>query len=104
MPIPRPNEQDRANYSYDIRTSPHFDRPDGFLRYGQRVKANFRIWDQPNMPGAVTTNGEDWGWVSAQAGEEGTVVHTQTGHWPTVRFDSGCATCVTDREVTPLDE
>lgn len=89
----KPTEQDRQNYSRAAKESPFFHCPERFLKLGDRVRAKFRIWDQPNI-------GETWGWVSAEAGELGTVVHVQKGCWPTVRFDdTGCATCVTDFEV-----
>jgi hypothetical protein len=93
----RPIATDLANYNNDLRTSPFFKNPGDFLKEGQRVRARFRIFDLPGKPD------EDWGWVSANAGEMGTVVHAQEGLWPTVRFDqTGCATCVTDFEVVPV--
>lgn len=93
---PKPTEQDLKNYQYDTKSSPFYSKPEAFLALGQRVRANFRIFDLPN-PG----RSDDWGWVSAEAGEEGTVIHVQPGYWPTVRFDkTRCATCVTDFEVT----
>ncbi len=96
-PHPQPTEQDIANYSSG-GPSPFRDRPGDFLKLGQRVRAKFRIFD---LPGRVED--KDWGWVSAEAGEEGTVVHQEEGSWPTVRFDvTGAATCVFDHEVEPL--
>jgi hypothetical protein len=95
---PKPTEQDIANYSsLDPKKSPYYSCPENFLKEGQRVRAKFRIFD---LPGQATD--ADWGWVSAEAGEEGTAVDVQTGHWPTVIFDGGGATCVTDGEVEPL--
>lgn len=99
QPNPKPTEQDIANYrSYDSKNSPFVSCPEKFLKVGQRVRAKFRIFD---LPGRATD--ADWGWVSAEAGEEGTVIHVEKGYWPTVRFDNTrCATCVTDGEVVPL--
>lgn len=96
MPNPVPTAEDRKNYSVDVRLSPFFSKPEEFLKLGQRVRANHRIFDLPNDAGA------DWGWVSAEKDEQGTVVHVEAGYWPTVRFDGGKATCVTDTEVSPL--
>jgi hypothetical protein len=94
---PVPTAKDRKNYDFSRRTSPFFENPEKFLKLGQRVRAKFRIWDTPDR------SGSDWGWVSAETGEEGVVVHVEKGYWPTVRFDkTGCATCVTDFEVEPL--
>jgi hypothetical protein len=97
-PHPKPTAQDIANYNYPIRSSQFFKNPEDFLKMGQRCKARFRIFDLPN-PG----KSDDWGWVSAEEGEEGTVVHVEKGYWPTVRFDNtGAATCVTNFEVDPI--
>ena len=96
MSNPKPTEQDRANYSRSIKESDFFACPELFLTMGQKVRAKFRVWDLPN------DKSDDWGWVSAEPGEEGEVVHVQDGYWPTVRFASGKATCVTDFEVEPL--
>lgn len=97
MPNPKPTAEDLKNYSYSIKTSLFYKEPEKFLKMGQRVKAKFRIWDLPHQSDG------DWGWVSAEPGELGTVVHVQEGYWPTVRFDgTGCATCVTDLEVEPV--
>lgn len=90
-----PTEQDRKNYSNNIATSPFYDKPREFLKLGQRVRAKFRIWDLPG-------NEPDWGWVSAEEGDEGVVVGVDD-NWPTVRFErTGYATCVTDFEVDPI--
>jgi hypothetical protein len=92
----RPTAEDRKNYSYDVKTSPHYANPEGWLNEGQRVRAKFRIWDLP-------LNEPDWGWVSAEKGELGTVVDDMNG-WPVVRFDrTRYATNVTDFEVEPVD-
>lgn len=94
MANPKPTTADRKNYSKSIKTSRFYKRPEKFLKMGDRVRAKFRLFDLPHQ------SKNDWGWVSAEAGELGTVVHTQKGYWPTVRFDqTGCATCVTDLEV-----
>ena len=95
----KPSDEDRKNYSFNIRDSALFSCPEKFLELGQKVRAKFRIWDQPNMNPRKTTNGEDWGWVSAEKDEEGVVQHVEKGYWPTVRFASGRSTCVTDMEV-----
>lgn len=97
MPNPKPTDADKKNYSYSIKTSPFHDKPGSFLRLGQKVQAKFRIFYLPHK------SENDWGWVSAEAGEQGEVVHVQDGYWPTVRFEkTGCATCVTDLEVVAL--
>lgn len=98
MASKNPSKQDRKNYSYHCIDSPFFNNPEKFLKKGQRVKAKFRIFDNPN-------NSQNWGLVHAEAGEEGTVVHVEQGLWPTVTFDrTGTTTNVTDFEVEPLKE
>lgn len=93
-------DEDRANYNYDITTSPFFSRPHEFLSLGQRVRAKFRIWDLPWGGKLDSISSDDWGWVSAEKGEMGTVVYVAEGEWPVVRFDdTGHATCVIDFEV-----
>jgi hypothetical protein len=95
----QPTEQDLKNYSYQCKTSQFFENPGKFLKEGQRVRAKFRIWDLPQRDLE-----SDWGWVSAEKGETGTVVHAQDGLWPTVQFDeTGASTCVTDFEVEVVD-
>lgn len=97
----KPTELDLKNYSYACKDSPFYENPGKFLKMGQRVRAKFRIWDTPQK---TIDDPRGWGWVSAEAGEVGTVVHVQDGLWPTVQFDdTGCSTCVTDFEVEPID-
>lgn len=97
MDNPIPTDEDRKNYEFNLCESQFYQNPEAFLKLGQRVRAKFRVWD---LPGKLPN---DWGWVSAEAGELGTVVHVQEGCWPTVRFDGGRATCVTDLEVEPVE-
>ena len=67
-----------------------------FLKEGQRVRAKIDVYDLPETPKP--------GPLHATSGELGTVVHTEPGFWPTVRFDrSGTATCVTHEEVEKVD-
>ena len=87
-----PNDEDRKNYSYDVLTSKFHSCPEKFLSLGDKVRAKFRIWDTPNDLG-------NWGWVSAEKGELGLVVHVEKGCWPTVRFENGRSTCVMNFEV-----
>lgn len=94
---PIPTEQDRKNYSVDIRTSPFFSKPDEFLKLGQKCRARFRVFDLPNK------SENDWGWVSAEAGVVATCISVNEGRWPTVQFP-GAITDVTDFEVEALDE
>lgn len=84
-----------AGYVWDF-TIPQLSRC-AFLNLGERVRAKTRVFDLPD-----TSNP---GPVHAEAGELGTVEHTEPGCWPTVRFDrTGTATCVTDEEVEKIDE
>ena len=70
--------------------------PGSFLQEGQRVRAKTQVLDLPGQP--------DPGPIHAEPGELGTVVHTEPGFWPTVRFDrTGTATCVTPQEVEKAD-
>lgn len=63
-----------------------------FLELGDIVVARTRVYDLPGQP--------DPGLIHAEAGEEGMVVHTEPGCWPTVRFTrTKTATMVTDQEV-----
>lgn len=63
-----------------------------FLNVGDRVRAKVRVYDLPGNP--------DPGPIKAEAGEEGSCVHTEPGYWPTVKFDrTGGSTCVTSDEV-----
>lgn len=71
------------------------DSGPSFLQLGQRCRARVVVYDLPGTP--------DPGPIHALPGEEGVVVHTQAGSWPTVTFDrTGSSTCVTDQEVDPL--
>jgi len=64
----------------------------GFVVEGDRVVAITTVYDLPGTP--------DQGMIHAYEGEEGIVVHTETGYWPTVTFDrTGTSTMVTDFEV-----
>jgi hypothetical protein len=90
-----PTEQDKKNYDFKAKDSPYYSNPGKWLREGDRVRAKFRIFDLPGKE-------DDWGWVSAEAGEEGVVVHVEDSYWPTVKFANGRATCVTDFEVEEL--
>jgi len=64
---------------------------------GTRVRAKTTVYD---LPGEA-----DMGPIHAEAGDEGTVVHTQSGLFPTVRFDrTGGATCVTEFEVEQINQ
>lgn len=66
-----------------------------FLNYGDRVRAIIRVYDLPGT--------DDPGIIHAEPGDEGVVVHTQEGLWPTVTFDkTGTSTCVTTEEVEKI--
>lgn len=92
-PHPKPTDEDRKNYSSDDKP-----QPDIAWSKDQRVRAKFRIFDSP---GHET---DDWGWVSAENGEMGTVVYVDDDGTPTVRFDdTGCSTCVSNHEVGLVD-
>lgn len=92
-PHPKPTAEDRKNYNSDET------RPDITWTKDQRVRARFRIFD---CPGHET---DDWGWVSAEKGEMGTVVYIdKEDGTPTVCFDNtGCSTCVSNHEVDLVD-
>ncbi len=61
-------------------------------KLGMRVRAKCRVYD---LPGNV-----DPGIIHAETGDEGVVVHTQSGCFPTVTFDrTQTSTCVTENEV-----
>lgn len=67
-----------------------------FLKLGDRVRAKRRVFDLPGK--------DNPGPIHAEPGEEGVVVHTEFGSWPTVRFDkTNTATCVTDSEVEKIN-
>jgi hypothetical protein len=105
LKYPRPTAKDRANYAQT--GNPQYRRkPDLFLKLGQRVRARFRIFDLPGQTkrrpdGTVVTLKTNWGWLTAPKGMEGTVVD-KCGGWPTVRFDNGLVSDVTDVEVEPI--
>lgn len=86
---------DNSTAPWDIKKSPFYTKPEKFLKLGQRVRAKLTVYDLPGT--------DSPGPMHALVGEEGVVVHVQTGHWPTVRFDrTGSSTCVTDFEVEAM--
>lgn len=100
---PRPTAQDRENYSRNIRRSKYFKNPNAFTKVGDRVRARFRIFDLPHQTrirkdGTRVVLKSDWGWLTAPKGMEGTVVG-KYGGWPTVTFDNGITSDVTNYEV-----
>ena len=59
------------------------------------MRARIRVYDLPGN--------EDQGPIHAEIGEEGAVVHTEEGYWPTVTFDrTGTSTMVTSTEVEKI--
>lgn len=67
---------------------------------GDRVKAIIQITENGKLPGDPSARPLDSGWIHAEPGDLGTVVHWHDGVWPTVKFDrTNTATCVTDKEI-----
>lgn len=64
----------------------------GFLNKGDKVVANMRITD----------TGEITGIVVAEKGDAGECIYGPINYWPTVRFQSGKATLVSEVEVTKI--
>lgn len=96
----------------DAERHEHYRRhPHEFLKEGDRVKARVRVTESgdsigdPALPffakeGSPKTNP---GYVHAELGEEGVVVHVEPNCWPTVRFDrTKTSTTVTDLEVEKI--
>ena len=77
------------------------------LKVGDRVRARIRVLEEgPNSSYDPNAKSCTPGWLHAEPGELGTVVHADPPQvWPTVRFDrTGTATCVIDEEVERVED
>lgn len=95
----KPGTMDRIlnRFRYDLTDQ---DESMKEWKINTRVKAVIQITESGKLPGDPEAKPLDSGWIHAEPGELGTVVHSDGGFLPSVRFDrTGTVTCVRDDEI-----